>query len=139
MSRITLRDHIQRLRERDSLHVVSRQVDPKHELAAVTKAVQQATNDAVIFENVIGTRHPVVTNLYNDRDRLCSIIDAGANNFCSRWNFDWWCNCYRVWVQYSFYNYVFLRYCSVYWSLSSATKSLVVSQHIYLTASSLAL
>ena len=86
MSRITLRDHIQRLRERDSLHVVSRQVDPKHELAAVTKAVQQATNDAVIFEDVIGTRHPVVTNLYNDRDRLCSIIDAGADEFCGRWN-----------------------------------------------------
>ncbi len=86
MSRTSLSDQVELLREQGLLHVVHRRVDPKYELAAVTKAVQESTNNAVIFEDVAGTRHPVVTNLYNDRPRLGNIIDASPEGFCERWN-----------------------------------------------------
>ena len=44
---------------------ISRKVDNKFELAAVTKAIQKTSNKAAFFENVKGTSIPVITNIYN--------------------------------------------------------------------------
>jgi 4-hydroxybenzoate decarboxylase len=71
--------------DRGELLVVERQVDPRFELAAVTKRVQQAGEQGVLFRNVAGTRLPVVSNLYGSHERLCRMIGATADTFCSAW------------------------------------------------------
>lgn len=64
---------------------VRRAVAPRHQLAAITRAVQRQNNQAVLFETVDGSTLPVVSNLYGDHFRLCSMIDAGERTFCERW------------------------------------------------------
>lgn len=69
----------------DLVHV-KRQVDPKFELAAVTKALQDASNEAVLFHDVGGSNVPVVSNLYGCHDRLLQMIGAReGQSFCARW------------------------------------------------------
>ncbi len=65
---------------------IRREVDPKFELAAVTKAVQHSSNETVLFEKVRGAKMPVVTNIYNSRRRLCDLVGAAPDGFCPRWN-----------------------------------------------------
>ncbi|KSV74448.1 hypothetical protein N182_27795 [Sinorhizobium sp. GL2] len=64
---------------------VRRPIDPRHELAAVTKAVQKAGEQAVLFENVQGSSLPVVSNLFGSHERLRRLIGAGDKTFCQRW------------------------------------------------------
>lgn len=80
-----MRSFIDDLAARDELAVVRRPVDPRHQLAAVTKAVQRAGEQAVLFEAVEGTAMPVVSNLYGSHERLCRLIGAGDRTFCERW------------------------------------------------------
>jgi UbiD family decarboxylase len=80
-----MREFIDDLARRDELATVSRPVDPRHQLAAVTKAVQKAGEQAVLFENVEGTRLPVVSNLFGSHERLRRLIGAGEKTFCQRW------------------------------------------------------
>ena len=74
------------LRARDELLIVRKEVDPCHELAAVTRAAQHSGNKTVLFENVSGSAMPVISNLYNSRQRLCEMIGAEPEGFCTRWN-----------------------------------------------------
>ena len=80
-----MRPFIDDLARRSELAVVSRPVDPRHQLAAVTKAIQKAGEKAVLFEKVEGTRLPVASNLYGSHERLCRLIGAGDGTFCRRW------------------------------------------------------
>ncbi|CAH1657843.1 MULTISPECIES: UbiD family decarboxylase [unclassified Chelatococcus] len=81
-----MRRFIEDLAQRGELGVVRRPVNPRHQLAAVTKAVQKAGEQAVLFEKVEGTALPVVSNLYGSHDRLCRLIGAGdGKTFCQRW------------------------------------------------------
>ena len=80
-----MRSFIDDLAARGELAVVRRPVDPRHQLAAVTKAVQRAGEQAVLFEAVEGTPMPVVSNLYGSHERLCRLIGAGDKTFCERW------------------------------------------------------
>jgi 4-hydroxybenzoate decarboxylase len=80
-----MRDYIAQLQSRGELTVIDTQVDPKFELAAVTQRLQQDSEQAILFRNVIGTRMPVVTNIYGSRQRLCEMIGATDGNFCRRW------------------------------------------------------
>ena len=73
------------LESRGELARVARQVDPRHQLAAVTRAVQRAGEQAVLFEDVAGSAMPVVSNLYGSHARLCRMIGAGDRTFCERW------------------------------------------------------
>lgn len=50
------------LARRGELAVVRRPVDPRHQLAAVCRAVQTVGEQAVLFENVVGSPLPVVSN-----------------------------------------------------------------------------
>lgn len=65
---------------------VSRAVDPEFRLAAITKAVQKAGEQAVLFESVQGSVFAVASNLYGSHDRLRQMIGAGSQTFCQRWN-----------------------------------------------------
>lgn len=80
-----MRDFISELSKRGELAVVDRKVDPKHELAAVTKCVQKVGEQAVLFENVHGSTMRVASNLYGSHARLCRLIGAPADAFCKRW------------------------------------------------------
>ncbi len=80
-----MRQFIDDLQKRGELAVVRRPVDPCHQLAAVTKAVQKAGEQAVLFENVAGSSLPVVSNLFGSHERLRRLIGAGEKTFCQRW------------------------------------------------------
>jgi 4-hydroxybenzoate decarboxylase len=80
-----MKDFIRHLAARGELAVVKRPVDPRHELAAVTRAVQKAGERAVLFEKVGGSELPVISNLYGSHERLKRLIGAGERSFCERW------------------------------------------------------
>ncbi len=80
-----MRKFIEDIEKTQQLSIVKQEVNAKHELAAVTKAIQSAGENAVLFENVSGTEFPVVSNVYGSYERLCRIIDAPADGFCKRW------------------------------------------------------
>ena len=69
-----------------SLHLleVAREVDPRFELAAVTRAAQRSGERAILFHKVRGSRLPVVTNVYGSRRRLLDMIGAKDGRFAPR-------------------------------------------------------
>lgn len=81
-----MREYLERLRQRGELLEISRPVNPKHELAAVTQAVQRQLGKPVLFRDVLGTDLPVVTNVYGSRERLAEILGIGQHDFCRQWN-----------------------------------------------------
>jgi 4-hydroxybenzoate decarboxylase len=76
-----VREFLRRLADAGDLLVVSRPVDPKFEIAAVTQRVQATTNQAVVFTQVRGSRFPVASNVYGSAARLGSIVGAGERGF----------------------------------------------------------
>lgn len=81
-----MRHFMERLRARGDLLVVEREIDPFHELAAVTAAAHKRWQKPILFTNVKGTRFPVLTDVYGSRDRLAEIIGIDAADFCRQWN-----------------------------------------------------
>ncbi|KAB0267219.1 UbiD family decarboxylase [Microvirga brassicacearum] len=81
-----MRDYMARLQARGDLMEVEREIDPHHELAAVTYAAQEKWGKPVLFKNVKGTRFPVLTNTYGSRERLAELIGIKAEDFCKQWN-----------------------------------------------------
>ena len=84
-----MRDYLKFLACRDEVTVVTKPVDPKFELAAVTQRLQQISDNVIEFRNVVGSKMPVVTNIYGSRRRLCEMIGAADGNFCRRWTELW--------------------------------------------------
>ncbi|QIB67064.1 UbiD family decarboxylase domain-containing protein [Kineobactrum salinum] len=60
----------------NQMSIVDRRVAPEFELAAVTRAVQDAGDNAVLFAEVANTDFSVVSNLYGSHARLCELIGA---------------------------------------------------------------
>ena len=81
-----MRSYMNKLKARGELLEVHRPVDPKHELAAVTDAAHKRWGKPILFHNVIGTKIPVLTNLYGSRQRLAEIIGIEPDSFCRQWN-----------------------------------------------------
>ena len=81
-----MRNYMAALKARGDLLEVHREVDPKHELAAVTHAAQQRWGKAILFHKVKGTDFPVLTNIYGSRDRLAELIGIKAEDFCRQWS-----------------------------------------------------
>ncbi|GLU27550.1 MULTISPECIES: UbiD family decarboxylase [Brucella/Ochrobactrum group] len=81
-----MRDFISLLKERGELLVVDREIDPAHELAAVTQLAQKKWEKPVMFTNVKGTRFPVVSNIYSTRERIAEVIGIDAGDFCRQWS-----------------------------------------------------
>jgi UbiD family decarboxylase len=80
-----MKNYLELLKAKDSLSVVDREVNPKHELAAVIVASQRANESAVLFNNVQGTDFPVLANVFGSHQRLCEMIGAQAQTFVERW------------------------------------------------------
>ena len=81
-----MRAFMTKLKARGELLEVRRPVDPKHELAAVTQAAHKRWGKPILFHNVIGSRLPVLTNIYGSRARLAEIIGIGPDEFCKQWS-----------------------------------------------------
>ncbi len=81
-----MREYMERLRARGELLEVRREVNAKHELAAVTQAAQRRWNKPVLFHKVTGTPLPVLTNIYGSRQRLAEILGIGPLDFCRQWS-----------------------------------------------------
>ena len=81
-----MRQYMEKLRARGELLEVHRPVNPKHELAAVTDAAHRRWGKPILFHDVIGTKLPVLTNIYGSRARLAEIIGIGPDEFCKKWN-----------------------------------------------------
>jgi UbiD family decarboxylase len=75
-----LRSYLDLLKRKrpDELVIVSKPIDPVHEITAfVVKLEREARRRPVlVFENVKGTRFPVLTNLHASRARLALAINA---------------------------------------------------------------
>src|SRR3954451_24112216 len=81
-----MRKYMQRLKARGELLEVSREVDPKHELAAVTSAAHRRWGKPILFHKVKGSVLPVLTNIYGSRARLAEILGIGPLEFCRKWS-----------------------------------------------------
>ncbi|HUK09232.1 MAG TPA: UbiD family decarboxylase [Stellaceae bacterium] len=81
-----MREYMEKLKARGELLEVQRPVNPKHELAAVTDAAHRRWGKPILFHNVIGTKLPVLTNIYGSRARLAEILGIGPDDFCRQWN-----------------------------------------------------
>lgn len=80
-----MRAFIEQLAADGELLMVREQVDPRYELAAITKKIQTTSAKAVMFRNVAGTTLPVVSNLYGSHHRLCRLVGASSDAFCPVW------------------------------------------------------
>ncbi len=81
-----MRTLIERMADERRLHIVEREVSPKHELAAVVEASQRQSDLPILFRKVTGTPLPVISNLYGSRPRLAEMIGATDGSFCKRWH-----------------------------------------------------
>lgn len=82
----SMRSYMESLRARGELLEVTREVDPKHELAAVTSAAHRKWDKPILFHKVKHTTLPVLTDIYGSRERLAEIIGIGPDEFCRKWN-----------------------------------------------------
>lgn len=80
-----MHDYIKELSARGEMLVIEREVDPAFELAAVIEASQRESDQPILFNNVAGSRFPVVSNLYGSHRRLCDLIGTETGHFCERW------------------------------------------------------
>ncbi|WP_313348395.1 UbiD family decarboxylase [Paracoccus sp. (in: a-proteobacteria)] len=81
-----MREFVHKLKARGDLLVVDREIDPAHELAAVTQLAQKKWAKPVMFTNVKGTSFPVVSNVYSTRERLGEVIGIDSADFCRQWS-----------------------------------------------------
>ena len=78
-----MREWVSRLAEAGELLTVDRAVDPRFELAAVTKRAQQAGNRPILFRNVQGSGIQVVSNLFADEARLRRRVPGDEGPFAA--------------------------------------------------------
>jgi len=79
-----MQHYLDTLRARGELIEIEREVNPRHELAAVTRALQEQSTAAVLFRHVRGSRVPVVSNVYSQHSRLRDIIGCPSGiPFCA--------------------------------------------------------
>ena len=80
-----MQEYISKLLDRNEMRIVDREVNPKHELAAVVARSQKESALPILFKRVQGTEFPVVCNLYGSRSRLKEMVGAGDRGFCEHW------------------------------------------------------
>ena len=73
----TYLDAVKRNRPTD-VQVVTRPVDPAHELTALVVKLEKERKQrpVIVFENVKGTKFPVITNVHASRTRLAQAINC---------------------------------------------------------------
>ena len=78
-----LRSYLDLIKRRrpDELVIVSRPIDPAYEITALVVKLEREVRrrPVLVFENVKGSRFPVLTNLHASRSRLALAIGAAAD------------------------------------------------------------
>jgi 2,5-furandicarboxylate decarboxylase 1 len=78
-----LRSYLEGVKRRnpDELRIVSREIDPAYELTAFVVKLEKERKQrpVLVFENVKGTKYPVLTNLHASRSRLAQAINAAPD------------------------------------------------------------
>jgi 4-hydroxy-3-polyprenylbenzoate decarboxylase len=72
----SLRTFVDALRRAGELHVVSTQVDPHLEIAEISDRVVKAGGPALLFDNVKGSKFPVLTNQFGTHRRMAMALGA---------------------------------------------------------------
>src|SRR6266850_2294100 len=69
-------------RKPDELHVVSRPIDPAYEITALVVKLEKERRrrPILLFENVKGTKFPVLTNLHASRSRLAAALNCAPDS-----------------------------------------------------------
>ena len=71
----SLDEYLRTLAQRDQLLVVRREIDPRFELNAVVRKVQEGVNLPILFEKVRGTRYPVVSNMLGNYKFIAELLE----------------------------------------------------------------
>src|SRR5215469_13382792 len=72
----SLSDFIDALRRAGELQVVRAGVDPHLEISEITDRVVKEGGPALLFRNVRGSEHPVLTNQFGTRRRMAMALGA---------------------------------------------------------------
>ncbi len=72
----SLRSFVDALKRAGELHTISAAVDPYLEIAEITDRVVKAGGPALLFDNVKGSRFPVLTNQFGSQRRMALALDA---------------------------------------------------------------
>lgn len=76
-----LREFLDKLETEGELHTIEREVDPKHELGAICKILNERPNGpAVLFENVKGSKIPVIGQLLASDRRVALALGLSQEN-----------------------------------------------------------
>jgi 4-hydroxybenzoate decarboxylase len=81
----TLRSFISSLKGQGRLLTVDREVDPKFELNAVVRKIQDTVNLPVIFNRVRGSRYKVVSNTLGNYDIIAGLMGVTRSGVARRW------------------------------------------------------
>src|ERR687885_2248482 len=71
-----LREWIARLEREGELVRVAAEVDPELEITEIVDRTVKAGGPALLFENVKGSRHPLLINQFGTERRMCLAFDA---------------------------------------------------------------
>src|SRR5438045_1229974 len=78
-----LRTHLDVVKRRkpDEFQVISRPIDPAYEITALVVKLEKERRKrpVLLFENVKGTRFPVLTNLHASRSRLALALNCAPD------------------------------------------------------------
>ena len=83
---LDMRELLAALGADDQVLRVRKTVEPRFELAAVTKHIQQNANLPVVFEQVAGTRFPVVSNIYGNYGLVARMFGTTTSGLAATWS-----------------------------------------------------
>lgn len=80
-----LRQFLTTLEGRGELLRIRREVDPRFEVAALIRDIQQRRNRAVVFERVKGFAHPIVSNVCGSYANVATALGVAASEVSRTW------------------------------------------------------
>ncbi|MBN2243667.1 MAG: UbiD family decarboxylase [Acidobacteria bacterium] len=84
MRHLNLGSYIECLKREGELHVIDEAVDPRLELAEIQRRVVGRQGPALLFRRVLGTKFPVVSNLFGTRRRIDLAFGEEPSRFIAR-------------------------------------------------------
>jgi len=81
----SLRSFVETLQQEGKLLTVEREIDPKFEVNAVIRKVQEGPNLPVLFKNVKGCNYQVISNTLGNLSIIASILNVERENIASTW------------------------------------------------------
>ncbi|MDX6711203.1 MAG: 4-hydroxybenzoate decarboxylase subunit, partial [Blastocatellia bacterium] len=79
-----LRSFLEVLARENDLATIDVEVDPYLELAEIHRRVIEQSGPALLFKNVLGSRYPVVTNLFGTKRRIELAFGSRPENLVKR-------------------------------------------------------